>query len=192
MHVLWASPGRAISLLVEGLLGDAEGVDCRRHPAVEDHLRDNFRDFLLGHADVQSAGDVPLDHLRAVAQHNQSGDGAEAAGLQVHGGPVIYLAVDYRIHQPHHIRGQLRHRRRWLRVVVGPVVTHTELGRSVIEVRHKVFLPPVLKVVFLIFEVGLIGTQVRIFAIEVGGQDILQPGQSGGLTKSASSGGLPS
>ena len=73
-----------------------------------------------------------------------------------------------------------------------PVVTHTELGRSVIEIHHKVYLVPALKVVFLIFEVRLIGKQVRIFAIEVGGQGILQPGQSGGLTKSASSGGLPS
>ena len=63
-------------LLVESLLGYAKGVHRRRHPAVEHHLRDDFRDFFLGDTDMQRAGDVALDHLRAVAQHHQRGDGA--------------------------------------------------------------------------------------------------------------------
>lgn len=63
-------------LLIEGLLGYAKGVHRRRHPAVEHHLRDDFRDFFLGDADMQRAGDVALDHLRAMAQHYQRGDGA--------------------------------------------------------------------------------------------------------------------
>ena len=107
-------------LLVEGLLRDAEGVDRRGHPAVEDHLGDDFGDFLFADADVQGAGDVALNHLRAVAQHHQRGDGAKAAGAQVNGGAVVYLAVDYGIHQPHDVGGQLNHRCRRLRVVVRP------------------------------------------------------------------------
>ena len=168
MPGLWAFPGRETCLLIEGLLGDTEGVDRRGHPAVEDHLRDNFRDFLLGHADVESAGDVPLDHLRAVAQHDQSGDGAEAAGLEVHGGPVVYLAVDDCIHQPHYVRSQLRHGRRWLRVVFRAVVTHPEIRGGLLEVDrvhgvnlvHHAAARSVVTVVGLVLHFRLVGAKI--------------------------------
>ena len=67
---------RDARLLVEGLLGYSEGVHRRRHPAVENHLRDDLRDFFLGDADMQRARNVPFDHLRAVSQDHQRGDGA--------------------------------------------------------------------------------------------------------------------
>ena len=86
------------SLFVERFLGDAEGVDRGGHPAVEDHLSDDLRDLFLGYANVQRPGDVTLDHLRAVPQHNQGGNGAQAAGTQVDGGAVVNLAVDHLVH----------------------------------------------------------------------------------------------
>ena len=77
-------PGYAARLLgclfVECLLGDAEGVDRSRHTSVEHHLGDDFGDLLLGYADVEGAGYVPLDHLWTVAKHHQCGNGAQAAG----------------------------------------------------------------------------------------------------------------
>ena len=66
----------AVFLFVKGFFGDAEGVDGGGHSAVEHHLGDDFGDFLRGYADVQGAGDVALNHLRAVAQDGQGGDGA--------------------------------------------------------------------------------------------------------------------
>jgi len=87
---------------------------------------------------MQRARDVALDHLRTVAQHHQRGDGAQAAGFEVYGGPVVYLAIDHGVHQPHHLRGQFDHGRRGLRVVVRPVVPHTELGCGLVQVSHQV------------------------------------------------------
>ena len=83
---------------------------------------------------MQRPGDVPLNHLRAVAQHDQGGDGAQAAGAQVNGGTVVYLAVDYLIHQLHHVGSKLHHGGGRLRVVVRAVVPHTELGGGFLEV----------------------------------------------------------
>ncbi len=83
---------------------------------------------------MQRPGNVPLDHLRAVAQYHQRGDGAKAAGFQVNGGAVVYLAIDHGIHQPHHVRGQFGHRRRGLGVVLRPVVAHSEVGGSLLQV----------------------------------------------------------
>ena len=68
--------GGAVFLFVKGFFGDAEGVDRGGHSAVEHHLGDDFGNFLGGYADVQGAGDVALNHLRAVAQDGQGGDGA--------------------------------------------------------------------------------------------------------------------
>ena len=150
-------------LLVEGLLGYAEGVHRRGHPAVEHHLRDDFRDFFLGYPDVQRAGDVALDHLRAVSQHDQRGNGAKAAGLEVNGGAVVDFAIDHRVHQTHHLRGQFGHGCRRLRVVLRPVVPHTELGCGLVQVGHEVIRLVVF--VRLAFQVGLIGTQIRVVFI---------------------------
>ncbi len=177
-------------LLVECFLGDAEGVHCRRHPAVEHHLRDDLRDFLLGHADMKGAGDVPLDHLRAVSQDDQSGDGAEAAGFKVNGGPVVNLAVDHRVHQPHHLRGQFGHGRRGLRVVIRPVVAYSEIGGGLLQVYHLFFI-----VLILVFrplrQVRLVRAQIWI--LEFAGHGVHLPIDADALAiESASSGGLPS
>ncbi len=77
---LYSAAGLAACLFVEGLLGDAEGIYRSRHATVEHHLGDDFGDLLLGNADVQRTGDVPLDHLWAMANHHQRGDGTQAAG----------------------------------------------------------------------------------------------------------------
>ena len=121
-------------LLVEGLLGDAEGVYRGGHTSVENHLGDDFGDFLLGNADVQRAGDVPLDHLGAVAQHHQRGDGAQAACAQIDGGAVVNFAVDYLVHQLHHVGSKLHHGGGRLRVVVRAVVEHPEFGGGLFQV----------------------------------------------------------
>ena len=158
---------RAISLLVEGLLGDAEGVDRRGHATVENHLRDNLGDLLLSDADVQRARYVPLDHLGAVPQHDQSGDGAEATRPQVDGRAVVYLAIDDSVNEAHDFRGQLGHGRRRLWIVCRPVVAHPELRGSIVKVCHEVFLIILCVVLRLFLEVGLVGTQVRvIFLVE--------------------------
>ena len=156
-------------MLVEGFLGNAEGVYRRRHPPVEDHLRDDFRDFLLGDADMQCAGDMAFNHLGAVAQHHQRGNGTEAAGFQVNAWAVVNLAVDYRIHQPHNVGRQLDHGRRGLRVVVRPVVAHSEVGGGLFKVNGLYLIAFVTLIVQPVFQVGLIGTQVRVVTVEVGG-----------------------
>ena len=68
--------GAPAFLFVESLFGDAKGVHRGGHSAVEHHLRDDFGNFLRRYPDVQGAGDMALNHLRAVAQHYQGGDGA--------------------------------------------------------------------------------------------------------------------
>ena len=83
---------------------------------------------------MQRAGDVPLNHLRTVAQHHQRGDGAEAAGLQVDGGAVIYLAVDDRVHQPHDLGRQLGHCRWRDRVVIGTVVPLPKFDGGLVQI----------------------------------------------------------
>ena len=88
---------------------------------------------------MQRPCDMALDHLRAVPQDNQRGDGAKAAGLQVNGRAVVDLAVYHRIHQAHHVWGQFRHRRRGLWVVVRPIVAHAEVRGGLIQVHHEVF-----------------------------------------------------
>ncbi len=96
---------------------------------------------------MQRAGDVPLNHLRTVAQHHQCGDGAEAAGLQVDGGAVIYLAVDDRVHQPHDLGRQLGHCRRWDRVVIGTVVPLPKFDGGLVQIL-AFFLQIILRNVF--------------------------------------------
>lgn len=120
---------------------------------------------------MQGAGDVALDHLRAVPQDHQRRDGAEAAGPEVDGGPVVYLAVDHGINEPHNVGGQFRHRRGRLGVVVRPVVAHTEIGRGLVQVGYKVFVFVVLVILFqFVIEAGLVGTQVRVvFFVVFGG-----------------------
>ena len=167
-------------LLVEGLLGDAEGVYRGGHPSVEDHLGDDLRDLLPAHADVKGAGDVPPDHLGAVPQHHQRGDGAQAAGAQVNGGPVVYLAVDDLVHQPHHVRGELHHRGRGLGVVVGAVVEHPEFGGSLFQVHLFYFkLSVILQVaVGVVPRWWLIGTQIRVVLIVLGSHVVHLAGAS--------------
>ena len=146
----------ALRLLIKRFLGDAEGVHRCGHTAVEHHLRDDFGYLFLGYADVQRAGDVPLDHLRAVAQYDQGGDGAEAARFQVNGGPVVNLSVDHRIDEPHHIRGQLGHCRRGLGVVLRPIVTHSEVSGGLFQI-YNPFSVLILGIQ-LVFRVRTIGT----------------------------------
>ena len=166
-------------LLVEGLLGDAEGVHRGGHPAVKDHLGDDLGDFLLAYADVKCPGDVPLDHLGAVSQHHQRGDGAQAPSSQVDGGAVVNLAVDHLVHQQHHLRSKLHHGGGWIGVIVWAVVEHPEFGGSLFQVylfhdylersvifqvfiaRHRVFLKR-----------WLIGTQIRVIVIVFGGHGV--------------------
>ena len=90
-------------LLIKGLLRDSEGVYGGRHTSIEDHLTDDLRDFLFGYTDVQRTSNVPLDHLRAVAQNYQRCDGTEAAGPQVNGRAIVDLAVNHRVDQPHYV-----------------------------------------------------------------------------------------
>ncbi|MDP7588548.1 MAG: hypothetical protein QGI76_11425 [Dehalococcoidia bacterium] len=113
--------------LIEGLFGHAEGVDRCGHSTVEDHLGDDLRNLFTGDANVQRAGDVPLDHLRTVTQHHQGRDGAEAAGFQVHGRAVVDLAVDDRVHQAHDLRRQFGHGRRRHGVIVRTVIALPEI-----------------------------------------------------------------
>ncbi len=112
---------------------------------------------------------MALDHLRAVPQHHQCGDGAEAAGPEVDRGAVVYLAVDHGINQPHHIRRQLRHRRRRLRVVFRPVVAHAEFRRGLVQVGYKVFVLVLVILLQLLLKLGLVGTQVRVIILVVFG-----------------------
>ena len=125
--------------LVEGFFSHPEGVHRRRHAAVEDHLGDDLRYLFPCDADVQRAGDVPLNHLRAVPQHYERCDGAEAAGLQVDGGAVVYLAVYDLVHQAHNLRRQLGHGCRWDRIVLGPVVALPEVEGGLVQVFACVF-----------------------------------------------------
>ena len=146
----------AFGLLVEGLLGNSEGIDRSGHPAIEDHLGNYFRDFLLGHADVQCAGNVPLDHLRTVAQHHQRSNGAQAAGSQVYRWAVVDFPVNHRIYKPHHVRRKLGHCGRGLRIVLRPVIKHPEFGSSLLEV-YCIFLFVVLQIVFVVLQIVVAG-----------------------------------
>jgi hypothetical protein len=125
---------QSVRRLIEGLFGHAEGVNCRGHTTVEDHLGDDLRYLFTGDADVQRPRYVPFDHLRTVAQHHESRDGAEAAGFQVYGRAVINLAVDDRVHQTHDLRRQFGHGRRRHRVIVRAVVALAEIQRSLVQI----------------------------------------------------------
>lgn len=173
----WCACRTTGRLLVESLLGDAEGVYRGRHPPVEDHLGDDLGDLLLADANVKGTGDVPLDHLGTVPQDHQRSDGAQAAGAQVNGGTVVDLAVDYLVHQQHHLRSKLHHGGGRLRVIVGAVVEHPEFGSSLFQVYlfHDYFEPLVFLQVFVsgfrvVLVRGLIGTQIRVVVIVFGGQ----------------------
>ena len=159
----------AACLLVESLFRYAEGVNRRRHPAVEHHLRDYFRDFLFGNANMQRAGDVPLDHLGAVTQHHQGGDSAEAAGFEIDGGAIVNFAIDHPIHQPHHLGGELGHRGRGLRVVLRPIVAHPEVGRGLFQV-YDLFIV-ILEVQFVL-RGRLIGPQIQVILVVFSVQSI--------------------
>ena len=77
---------------------------------------------------------MPLDHLRAMAQDHQGRDGAQAAGLQVYGRPVIDLTIDDRVHQTHHFRRQLGHGRRRDGIVVWTVVALPKVDGGLVQV----------------------------------------------------------
>ena len=172
-------------LLVEGLLGDAEGVHRGGHPPVEDHLGDDLGDLFLAYADVKCPGDVPLDHLGAVSQDHQRSNGAQAASPQVDGGAVVDLTVDYLVHQQHHLRSELHHGSGRLRIVVGAVVEHPEFGGSLFQIYlfHDYLEPLViLRASVSGFRVvlvrGLIGTQIGVVVIVFGGQSVHLAGVS--------------
>ena len=168
----WRNGAWPFFLLVEGLLGDAEGIDGGGHPPIEHHLRNYLGELLLGYADVKRPGDVPLDHLWAVSEHDQCGDGAEASGTQVDRWAVVDLPVYDRVDQPHYLRRKFGHRRWRLRVVLGAVVAHAELGSGLVEIRHQVFLIFVVAVLVLQFQIGLVWAQVRVvFVVVFGGHN---------------------
>ncbi|MEC8857187.1 MAG: hypothetical protein VX664_07355 [Chloroflexota bacterium] len=61
---------QTVGRLIKCLFGHSVRVDRRGHPAIKDHLSDDLRYLFAGGTNMQCAGDVPFDHLRAVAQHN--------------------------------------------------------------------------------------------------------------------------
>ena len=136
---------------------------------------------------MQRPCDVALDHLRAVPQHDQGGDGAQAAGAQVDGGTVVNLAVDHLVNQPHHVRGQFHHGRRRLGIIVGPVVEHPEFGGRLFQIYLFYFkLLVVLGVAFAKVRVviggvprwRLIGTQIRVVLVVFTGHGVHLVGDS--------------
>ena len=138
---------------------------------------------------MQRPGDVPLDHLWAVPQDHQRGNGAQAASPQVDGGAVVDLAVDYLVHQQHHLRSKLHHGGRRLRVVVGAVVEHPEFGGSLFQVYlfHDYFVPLVILkvsvaqvqvVVGVIPRRWLVWAKIRVIVIVFGCQGAHLPGVS--------------
>lgn len=125
---------RHLHRFVEGLFGHPEGIDRGGHSTIENHLGNDFADLLLGHSDVESTLDVPANKLRAVAQHGERGDGAEAAGLKVDCRPVVNLSVYYGVDQFHDFGRQLGHGRRRPRTAFRAVVTASEVGRCFTQV----------------------------------------------------------
>jgi len=117
-----------LALLIESLFGDSESTHRCRHAPVEHHLADDFGYLFLGDPDVKRTGDVAFDHLWAVAQHHQGGNGAQTASFEFNGRAVVNFAVDHRVHQLHNFRRQFRHGLRRLRVVGGAVVPHPKVG----------------------------------------------------------------
>ena len=112
---------------------------------------------------------MALDHLRTVSEDHQSSDGAEASSAQIDGRSIVDLTVDHCVHQPHHVRGQFRHRLRRLRVVARPVVAHAKFGGRLVQILHEVVVIFIV-ILQLAFQVGLVGAQIRVvFAVEVGG-----------------------
>ena len=119
---------------VEGLFSHPEGIDRGGHSTVENHLRNDFTDLLLGYSDVESTLDVPADQLGAVAQHGERSDGAEATSLKVDRGAVVNLPVDYGVDQLHDFRGQFSHGRRRTRTTLMAVVTASEVRRRFTQI----------------------------------------------------------
>ncbi len=117
---------------------------------------------------------MPLDLLRAVTQNDKRGNRAEAAGAQIHGRPVIDLAVHYRVHQPHHVRGQFFDRRRGLWIVVRAVIPHPELSSRLLQIDGLYFIRFILIIqVILIHEFRLpistcpVWAQIGIFLFSI-------------------------
>jgi hypothetical protein len=125
--------------LIKSLFGHPEGVHRGGHAAVEDHLGNYLRDLHTGNANMQRPRDVPFDHLRAVSQDDQGRDGAEAAGLQVHGRPVVDLAVDNRVNQAHYFGRQFGHGGRRHRIIVRTVVALPKIQGSLVQVFSALF-----------------------------------------------------
>ncbi len=169
--------GLARRLLVEGLPGNPEGVDRRRHSAIEDHLRDDLGDFLLCDPDMQCAGDMSPDHLWAVAKNHQGGDGAKAARFQINGRAVVDLAVNHRVDEPHDLWGQLGHRLWGLRVVVRPIVAHAKACGGLVQACREDFA--VLFRFRFLFRVRVcvraVGAHIRVvFVVKAGCHNALQ------------------
>ena len=109
---------------------------------------------------------MPLNHLGTVAQNHQRSNCAQAPGLQVNCGAVVDLAVDHRVDQAHNVRCQFNHGRRGLRVVVRTVVTHPKLHSSLFKV-HYLFIVIITLEVYVVFQIRLVGAQVRVVIIEI-------------------------
>ncbi|MDA0263192.1 MAG: hypothetical protein O3A93_04125 [Chloroflexi bacterium] len=92
---------------------------------------------------------MPLNHLRAVAQHHQSRDGAETSRFEIDGGAVVDLAVDDLVNQAHHFGRKLSHGRRRHRVVVRAVVALPEIDGSLVQVFGVFFQTALFQIFFL-------------------------------------------
>jgi len=77
--------------LLEGLAGDAEAVDRRRHAAINGGLQEHFGDLRLRDAVADRALDVELELVRTV-QSRDHGEVEEAAGAAVEAWPPPDLA----------------------------------------------------------------------------------------------------
>jgi len=76
---------------------------------------------------------MPLDQLRAVTQHSQCRDGAEAAGLKIYRRPVVDLSVNHGIHKVHDLRREFGHGSRLAGAVARTIIASPEIGRSLPE-----------------------------------------------------------
>lgn len=88
---------------------------------------------------MQCGKDMPLQQLRAMAQHCQRGDGAQAASLEVDRRAVVDLPVDYLVHHLHNFGGKLRHGGRLTRISFPAIISEPEFLRRPAQVFGAAF-----------------------------------------------------
>ena len=70
---------------------------------------------------------MAAQELRAVPKHCNSGDGTEAAGLQVESGAIVDLSVDHLVYQVHDLGCEFSHCRRGAGVALMSIVQGPEV-----------------------------------------------------------------